>query len=108
MLKSAFALRSALGASLIGLSLSIAPLNVANAQQMCGKRTEVVHSLGAKYKEATTGVGLVNNGMVVEVLTSVTGSWTILMTRTNGVACVLATGESWEAVDTSTDKEPSA
>jgi len=90
------------------LSLSIAPASGANAQQACGKRTDVVHSLGDKYKETTTAVGLVNNGMLIEILTSKTGSWTLLMTRTNGVACVMAAGEAWEAVKQGLNKEPAA
>lgn len=108
MLKSVLGIKTALSVSAIALSLSLAPIGSAKAQQMCGNRTEVVDSLGAKYKESTTGVGLVNNGMVIEVLTSETGSWTILMTRTNGVACVLASGESWEAVDNRIASGPSA
>ena len=39
-----------------------------------------------------------NNGGVLEVLSSEKGSWTILVTMPNGVSCMLATGQSWEAL----------
>ncbi len=70
----------------------------ANAQQVCGQRTDVVSKLDSDYKESTTGMGLVNNGSVVEVFASQSGTWTILVTQPNGVSCVVATGEAWESV----------
>jgi len=100
--------KAILGGLIVAFGFNVLPVSEANAQQMCGKRTEVVQSLSADYKESTTGVGLVNNGMVIEVLTSKTGSWTILMTRTNGVSCVVATGNSWESVDLQVANGPSA
>jgi hypothetical protein len=106
MLTSVNGSKTALGAIAIALTMTLTPISGANAQQMCAKRTEVVNSLGVKYQESTTSVGLVNNGMMIEVLTSKTGTWTILMTRTNGVACVLAAGEAWEAIDNRIAEDP--
>ena len=101
-------LKTILGGIVITASLSAFAVTSANAQQMCGKRTDVVQSLSANYKESTAGVGLVNNGTVVEVLTSKKGTWTILVTRTDGVACVVATGDAWESVDLQIAEGPSA
>ena len=72
--------------------------SVAEAQQVCGKRAEFVTRLDATYKETTSGIGLINNGAVIEVLTSMKGSWTILMTKTDGMSCVVASGQAWESV----------
>jgi hypothetical protein len=82
--------------------------SVAEAQQVCGKRAEFVTRLDTTYKETTSGVGLINNGMVIEVLTSSKGSWTILMTKTNGVSCVVASGEGWETVPQQMASGPAA
>jgi len=99
MYKTVTGFSKVLGTCVIALVLGAAFVTSASAQQICAKRAVVVEGLGAKYKERTTSVGLVSNGMVIEVLTSNTGTWTILMTATNGVSCIMAAGESWEAVD---------
>ena len=70
----------------------------AMGQQVCGKRADFVKRLDTQFKESTAGVGLINGGSVIEVLTSQKGSWTILMTGTNGMSCVVASGEAWEHV----------
>ena len=44
-------------------------------------------------------IGLANNGGVIEVLSSQTGtSWTIIITMPNGTSCMIAAGENWEKV----------
>jgi hypothetical protein len=82
--------------------------SVAEAQQVCGKRAEFVTRLDATYKETTSGIGLINNGTVIEVLTSREGSWTILMTKTNGMSCVVASGQAWESVPKQIASGPAA
>lgn len=66
------------------------------AQNICGERSRFLDQLGQHYDERLAAVGLVSNGMLLELMTSETGSWTILITQPNGVSCVVATGESWE------------
>lgn len=66
------------------------------AQSICGERSRFLDQLGQHYGERLSAVGLVSNGTLLEVMTSETGSWTILITQPNGVSCVVATGESWE------------
>jgi hypothetical protein len=40
---------------------------------------------------------LSRNGNVLEVLKSdKAGTWTIIVTRPNGMSCVVASGEAWE------------
>ena len=43
-------------------------------------------------------MGLAANGSVLEVLASKDGTWTILITSPNGTSCVVAVGDSWEAL----------
>jgi hypothetical protein len=69
----------------------------ASAQQLaCTERTDVVGHLSNEYSEEPVAMGLANNGGVIEILSSKAGkSWTIILTMPNGVACMIAAGESW-------------
>ncbi len=70
----------------------------AMAQSMCNERGSFVKHLSSKYAEAPVAMGLSAEGSVLEVLASQDGTWTIIVTRPSGVSCVVAYGESWEAV----------
>ena len=63
---------------------------------MCGERSTVVASLEKTYSETPVSMGLASNGAVIEILASPSGSFTIILTRPNGLSCVMAAGESWE------------
>jgi len=65
------------------------------AQTMCGERSAVIASLEKTYSEIPVSMGLANNGAVIEILASPTGTFTIILTRPNGVTCVIETGEAW-------------
>ncbi len=76
-------------------------VSVVEAQQqlVCTKRIDVVEHLAGKYKEATIAIGLANNGGVIEVFSSQTGtSWTIIITMPNGTSCMIAAGSNWEKI----------
>ncbi|MCP4317399.1 MAG: hypothetical protein GY789_15635 [Hyphomicrobiales bacterium] len=63
----------------------------------CGNRTKLLKALNEKYKESPRALGLSASGKAVfEVYTSKTGTWTIVMTTTTGVTCIMAAGHSWE------------
>ncbi len=71
----------------------------AQAQSLCGNRTDVLGKLSNGYSENASAMGLASNGGVVEVLTSPKGdTWTIIITMPNGVSCLVAAGESWETL----------
>ncbi len=86
-------LTAILGALLIGWG---AFSSAAQAQTMCGERRAVVASLENTYSETPVSMGLASNGAVIEILASPSGSFTIILTRPNGLSCVMAAGESWE------------
>jgi hypothetical protein len=68
----------------------------AQAQMACGERDSVVAKLGDKYGEVRRGVGLAGSTAIFEVWASeATGTWTILKTTPNGLACIMAVGEGW-------------
>ena len=63
----------------------------------CGARESVVENLGQKYGEVRRGGGLTGSTAIYEIWASEeTGSWTILKTTPNGLACVMAVGEGWQ------------
>jgi hypothetical protein len=80
---------------LVMASLLVFPAH-AKAQGMCGKRADFVRALAAKYQEARRHQGVAATTNLIEVFASKTGTWTILITDSNGKTCILAAGTSWE------------
>ena len=72
----------------------------ARAQSYCDDRTKVLAILDAGYGEQRAAAGLASTGNVIEVLISADGSWTILVTKPDGIACVVAVGEDWQVLNT--------
>ena len=70
----------------------------AHAQPVCALRDTVLAGLEKTYKEEPVAIGLASNGGVIEVIVSPSGSFTIILTRTNGISCVMAAGEAWENI----------
>ncbi len=68
----------------------------AQAQTICGERGAIVASLEKTYSEAPVSMGLGSNGTIIEVFASPSGTFTIILTRPNGLTCVMAAGENWE------------
>jgi hypothetical protein len=84
-----------------GLVLSVvAGSNIAEAAQpnhSCTDRASALTHLSKKYSEAPVAIGLANNGGEVEVLTDTAGwTWSIIITMTDGLACIVASGKHWE------------
>ena len=83
-------LKVSLIASLLGMA------GAAQAQQLCLPHEEAISRLQEYHGETAKGLGLGNRGeSVMELFTSKKGSWTILVTRTNGLSCIAASGENW-------------
>lgn len=83
---------------LIAALTTFAPA-IATAQggQLCAARADIVAQLEKKYGETRRAAGLQNRGSVTEIFASEkTGTWTIIVTRPDGVACAVAAGEAWQ------------
>lgn len=66
------------------------------AAAKCGNRAKLVKILEKKYKEVPVAAGLSQKSTeAFEVFASEEGSWTVIMTRTNGMTCIMAAGHSW-------------
>ena len=85
---------------LIWIVLAVAALFVppVAAQSVCGMRQSFVEQLANRYQEEPAALGMIDNGNVLEVLTSPDGSWTILVTMPNGQACLVTSGEGWVTI----------
>lgn len=67
----------------------------AQIEPACGNRNTVVQTLYNVYGELRLGAGLFS-GTIIEIWFSKdTGTWTILRSYPNGVACIMAVGENW-------------
>lgn len=62
----------------------------------CAGRHQVVDELKLRFSENTAGVGLTEQGAMIELLTSEAGSWSLLLNFPDGRSCLMATGSSWE------------
>lgn len=83
-------------AALTGAAFLLA--SPAGAQGVCGSREAALDYLLGRYQERPRAVGLAADGRLVEVLVAPSGSWTILVSRADGVSCVVATGEAWQVL----------
>ncbi|WP_299859954.1 hypothetical protein [uncultured Roseobacter sp.] len=69
------------------------------AQTACLPRSDLVNSLKSTYSEQMAGGGLQNASRLIEIWTSRrTGSFTIFITRPDGISCVVASGQDWYSV----------
>ena len=69
-----------------------------HAATVCSTRTNILNKLSSQHGENPVAMGLAANGSMLEVLASNDGTWTILITSPNGTSCVVAVGDSWEAL----------
>lgn len=91
-------LTSLLARTVVGIALlACTPHAEAAETGACAARGEVVAKLAQRFGETLRSVGLQRADGLVEVYASEkTGTWTILVTRPDGMSCLLAAGELWE------------
>ncbi|NRB00326.1 MAG: hypothetical protein HRU32_10975 [Rhodobacteraceae bacterium] len=82
--------------SALALSTGLVAASSSTAQMACADREKVIERLSSKYGESFSGGGLQNPTKIFEVWASEEdGTWTILMTRPDGMSCVMASGTDW-------------
>jgi len=65
----------------------------------CATHAAVVQRLADGYGETRQSMGLGANNAVIEIFASPSsGSWTITVTGTDGITCLVASGQAFEAV----------
>jgi len=72
----------------------------AQTQNRCAPRAAVIERLATAFSETRQSIGMAANGTVVEIFASTeTGTWTITLTRPDGVTCLVADGHGFERID---------
>ena len=84
-------------AGLVLGSAALAP--PVHAQAACNTRDVVVERLEGKYSEVVAARGLQSAQQMIEVFASPeTGSFTVVLSRPDGVSCIIASGNHWHSV----------
>lgn len=90
--------RVTLIAALVAVLLATG-VSAAMAQQIpCAPRTAMVENLEKSYAESRQSIAITSDGRLLEVLTSPSGTWSILMTAPGGPACLVAAGDDWHSL----------
>jgi hypothetical protein len=98
----------------IVLAAALAALACASASNafavgvQCAKHNTLIGMLTKKYSENPIAMGTVNEDRFMQLFVSPQGSWTILITKTNGEACIVAAGQNWEKLPNLAEAEPAA
>lgn len=70
----------------------------ASAEPLCAERARVVGHLNDTFQERRISRGITDTGSVVEVFTSESGGWTMILTNPSGTSCLVMSGEAWETL----------
>lgn len=69
----------------------------ATAQEICDNRKKILRHLEQNYGETPKALGFAaTGGRIVELFTSDTGSWTLIISAPIGISCLMANGENWQ------------
>ena len=87
----------------IAAALAVFAMSSAQAQEtQCAPRQAVIEALGERFGEARQSVGMDSRGVVAEVWANqATGTWTMTITGPEGITCIVAHGDGFEALDES-------
>ncbi len=78
------------------LALSATAPAAARMRTACLPHETAVSKLEQGYGEHRVGLGIAPTGNAIyELYVAETGTWTILVTRPNGLSCIAASGDSW-------------
>lgn len=68
----------------------------ASAATRCAPREAIIKALQDKFQETERAVGIASQTALMEVFASKAGTWTIILSGVDGLACVIASGTSYE------------
>ncbi|SPF77824.1 hypothetical protein [Pseudoprimorskyibacter insulae] len=87
------------GAIIATCALVGTPVEATADTTNCADRAQVVERLAQTYGETRRSIGLGHDNSMMEVFASdITGSWTITVTQPDGMTCLVASGQSYEAM----------
>jgi hypothetical protein len=91
----------------LGLGGVILAVQASHAQSAppCAPRAMVIEALSSRYGESRQSIGISADNMLVEVYASAdSGSWSLVITRPDGVSCLAVTGNGYEILAEATPK----
>src|SRR4051812_25310972 len=91
--------RFLLASTLIGVTALGTSAALAQQQNVCGPRAQIVDKLSNEFKEHQQALGYVNDKAVLEIFVSAKGTWTIIATGTDGNSCLLSAGKDWDGAN---------
>jgi hypothetical protein len=80
----------------IALAAYFASFHFAFAATQCGPHERFTALLDQQFQEGRHGIGLAGAQAVIELFVSDKGTWTMTSTGTNGLTCIIASGEGWQ------------
>ena len=84
--------------SLTGVVSALLFSTLAYSAPQCGPHKQIVELLSKRFSEVPKAIGMVGEKRIMEVFISEKGTWTILVTNSDGTTCILAAGDDWEDV----------
>lgn len=88
------------GAALAAIFAVGVSVNPAHARTGCDSRATIIDGLKDVFQETPVAVGMEQSGNVVELLRARDGtSWTLVITRPDGISCIAAAGEHWNEIE---------
>ena len=81
------------------LAAAMASSNAASATAqvatICGKRADILTGFANTFHEERSAIDIVDEGSLIEVLVSPSGSWTMVVTKPGGLTCIIGSGRDW-------------
>lgn len=66
------------------------------APALCGDRRDVLTQFTGRPEGEPTQFGMIGSAVMIELITSDSGGWTVLFSLPDGSSCLLDQTESWE------------
>lgn len=77
----------------IALAAYFASFHFAFAATQCGPHERLTALFDQQFQEGRHGIGLAGAQAVIKLFVSDKGTWTMTSTGTNGLTCIIASGE---------------
>lgn len=74
--------------------------------QTCAAHDVIAAILSERHGESVVGRGLQSAKRALEVWASESGSWSAVIVRADGTACLVASGQAWSPVEPPAEGEP--
>lgn len=84
---------------MFALTAVIIPIVLAAASALCGPRAQVATNLALNFNETAVAMGERDSKNAAVLYVSPEGTWTIVLTGSDGVSCAVDSGVSWTTLD---------